>query len=92
MISDEQKDEALKTVQQYCNERDHCDKCHWLKELVELRENQEKYKNALEIAVRETATLAKKITGNGTSIEEMVTDGVRRYKKKAGIEAEDNVG
>ena len=49
-------------------------------------ENQEKHKNALEIAVREMVTLAKKVTRNSTPVEELVKDGVKRYEKKAGIE------
>lgn len=53
---------------------------------IEAVENQERYRNALEIAVREMAALAKKVTGNDTPIEELVKDGVKRYEKKAGIE------
>lgn len=46
----------------------------------------DKMEKALQIAVREMAALAKKVTGSVTPLEELVADGVIRYKKKAGIE------
>lgn len=79
----------------------------WIKELIELRENQDKYERALAMAMHDTRTAIQQANDNqlplnidskwcndhckygGKDKEVSCEDcGVKYYKRKAGIEAE----
>ena len=86
-------EEAIKHCEEKANGCSECAKEHaelaeWLKELIELRENQDKYERALEIACKQIADSVSK-TGYCPMwlIDVCEDDYVEYYKRKAGIEA-----